>query len=59
MQGCSKCGGTGYKISKKKDGKKKPCKECMKSTGCCPKCNGTGYKKEGKPCKRCKKVFGK
>jgi len=53
MNGCSKCGGSGFKISKKKDGKQKPCKVCVKSTGFCPKCNGTGYK-IGKPGKKCK-----
>ena len=59
VSGCYKCGGSGWKISKKKYGKRKPCKECMKRHGYCPKCNGTGYKigKKGKICK-CRKIFG-
>jgi hypothetical protein len=57
--GCYKCGGTGYKFSKKKSSKRKPCKDCIKRSGCCPKCNNTGYKigKPGKVCK-CRKFFG-
>merc|ERR1711957_831633 len=59
IPGCHKCGGSGYKCSKKKSYKQKPCKECMKRQGFCPKCNGTGFKigKKGKTCK-CQKIFG-
>jgi len=52
IPGCLKCNGTGFKVSKKKDGKQKPCKLCVQSSGFCPKCNNTGLKiKNGKPCK--------
>jgi len=59
IAGCYKCAGTGWKISKKKNNKSKPCKECMKKLGYCPKCAGTGFKigKPGKVCK-CKIIFG-
>jgi hypothetical protein len=51
MEGCTICDGTGFKISKKKEGKKKPCKKCVEATGHCPKCNNTGIKLGGiKPC---------
>jgi hypothetical protein len=57
VPGCPKCNGAGFKTSKKKQGKTKPCKICMKSTGFCPKCNGTGFKiKNKKECK-CKKIL--
>lgn len=56
VSGCTKCSGSGLKISKK-HGKTKPCKICIKSTGFCPKCNGTGFKiKNKKECK-CKKIL--
>jgi hypothetical protein len=52
IPGCVKCNGTGFKASKNKDGKQKPCKLCVQASGSCPKCNGTGLKlKSGKPCK--------
>lgn len=53
MPGCVKCNGTGFKISKKKDGKQKLCSACVKAKGFCPKCNGTGVRadKGGKACK--------
>jgi hypothetical protein len=52
IPGCKKCGGTGYKDSKKEGGKKKACTSCMEASGTCPKCNGTGKKlKDGTPCK--------
>lgn len=52
IAGCKKCGGSGFKLSKKKNDKQKPCKLCMESLGYCPKCNNTGLKiKDGKPCK--------
>ena len=52
VPGCVKCNGTGFKKSKKSDGKIKNCKSCMKKSGSCSKCNGTGLKiKDGKACK--------
>lgn len=54
IPGCHKCYGTGYKKSKKKFSKMKPCKLCMIALGKCPKCNNTGFK-IGKN-KRCKCV---
>ncbi len=49
---CTKCGGSGFKTSKKTVEKQKPCKLCAKVMGICPKCNNTGMKlKNGKPCK--------
>jgi hypothetical protein len=53
VPGCHKCGGTGYKSSKKKSHKSKPCKVCMKALGHCSKCNNTGFKIKN-PSKACK-----
>jgi hypothetical protein len=69
---CSKCGGTGYKNSKK--GSKKPCKKCkghghssggvvhadqIHVGGMCHKCGGTGVKKSKKGgTKPCKSCKG-
>lgn len=53
VPGCVKCNGTGFKVSKKADGKQKLCSACLEVKGVCPKCNGTGFK-IGKPDKACK-----
>jgi len=60
IPGCHKCNGTGYKVSKKGDGKQKLCSACLEVKGVCPKCNGTGMKidKPGKVCK-CKEKASK
>ncbi len=56
IAGCKKCGGTGYKNSKKEGKERKICKLCAEASGYCKKCNGTGIKpaKEGKQPKPCK-----
>jgi hypothetical protein len=53
VPGCTKCGGTGYKAKKEKEGKIKPCKVCVRATGMCLLCNNTGMRvdKAGKKCK--------
>jgi len=57
--GCHKCGGTGWKYSKKKHHKSKPCKKCMLAKGYCANCGNSGFKyKNGKPCKCKFKLFG-
>ena len=53
IPGCHKCGGSGYKFSKKKN-KSKPCKKCMIAKNYCAYCNNTGLKIKNGVSKTCK-----